>query len=61
MALRRAGQVRPSEAYEDVAFNTFFDRGWGRVHLEWYDAFLPSAEAACPKTVALVLRYHLGS
>jgi beta-hydroxylase len=54
VALLRAGRVRPSDAYEDVAFNTFFDRGWGRFHLKWYDAFLPSAEAACPKTVALV-------
>src|SRR5262249_58986018 len=48
------GHVRPSEAYRDVAFNTFFNRGWRRFHLKWYDDFLPSAEALCPRTVELV-------
>ena len=53
-ALLVAGHVRPSEAYRDVAFNTFFDRGWRRFHLKWYDDFLPSAQALCPRTVELL-------
>ena len=48
------GHVRPSAKYQDVAFNTFFDRGWRRFHLKWYGGFLPSAEALCPQTVALL-------
>jgi len=52
--LLRRGEVRPSATHEDVAFNTFFERGWRRFYLKWYDDFLPSAEAACPRTVALV-------
>ncbi|HYC75999.1 MAG TPA: aspartyl/asparaginyl beta-hydroxylase domain-containing protein [Planctomycetota bacterium] len=39
---------------EDLAFHTFFKRGWSRFHLKWYGAPLPSAEAACPRTVALL-------
>jgi beta-hydroxylase len=46
--------VRPSEEHRDVAFNTFFARGWRRFHLKWYDEFLPSAEALCPRTVAVL-------
>lgn len=53
-ALLVRGQVQPSESHQDVAFNTFFARGWRRFHLKWYDEFLPSAEAACPQTVALL-------
>jgi len=53
-ALVDDGHVRPSEGYRDVAFNTFFHRGWRRFHLKWYDDFLPSAQALCPRTVALV-------
>jgi beta-hydroxylase len=53
-ALLRAGDVRPSEGHRDVAFNTFFERGWRRFHLKWYDDFLPSAQALCPRTVALL-------
>jgi len=52
--LLRQGEVRPSEAHRDVAFNTFFERGWRRFHLKWYDDFLPSAQALCPRTVALL-------
>lgn len=52
--LQQAGRVATSDDYQDVAFNTFFDRGWRRFHLKWYDDFLPSAEAACPRTVALL-------
>lgn len=53
-ALLVQGEVRPSESHQDVAFNTFFARGWRRFHLKWYDDFLPSAQARCPQTVALL-------
>ena len=53
-ALLTGGHVRPSEAHRDVAFNTFFHRGWRRFHLKWYDDFLPSAQALCPRTVELL-------
>ncbi|HYM60574.1 MAG TPA: aspartyl/asparaginyl beta-hydroxylase domain-containing protein [Thermoanaerobaculia bacterium] len=54
LALNDAGQIRPSEKYNDVAFNTFFRRGWKRFYLKWYGDPLPSAQALCPKTVELV-------
>jgi len=53
-ALLRNDQVRPSDGHRDIAFNTFFARGWRRFHLKWYDDFLPSAERSCPRTVALL-------
>ena len=53
-ALLAKGEVRPSESHQDVAFNTFFARGWRRFHLKWYDDFLPSAQTLCPRTVALL-------
>jgi len=52
--LLRHGEVRPSEGHRDVAFNTFFERGWRRFHLKWYNEFLPSAQGRCPRTVALL-------
>ncbi len=48
------GHVRPAEKHNDVAFNTFFRRGWTRFYIKWYDQPLPSAVELCPKTVALV-------
>jgi beta-hydroxylase len=48
------GHIQPSENYSDLAFNTFFKRGWKRFYLKWYGETLPSAEALCPTTVALV-------
>ena len=53
-ALLQRGDVRPSTTHQDVAFNTFFARGWRRFHLKWYDDFLPSAQALCPRTVELL-------
>ena len=40
--------------HDDIAFNTFFERGWKRFYLKWYDDFLPSAQQSCPQTVELV-------
>ena len=53
-ALLQSGGIAPSEGHRDIAFNTFFARGWRRFHLKWYGDALPSAEAHCPRTVALL-------
>lgn len=52
--LLHGGDVRPSDTHQDVAFNTFFARGWRRFHVKWYGDFLPSAQARCPRTVELL-------
>jgi beta-hydroxylase len=52
--LYEGGHIRRSDKHNDLAFNTFFKRGWKRFYLKWYDDFLPSARELCPKTVALV-------
>lgn len=52
--LLRAGEIKRSNQYDDVGFNSFFKSGWKRFYLKWYDKPLPSAETLCPKTVALV-------
>ena len=54
LALLGAGEVKASERYDDVAFNSFFRRGWKRFYLEWYGDPLPSAEEQCPKTVEIL-------
>jgi beta-hydroxylase len=53
-ALHDDGHVRASESYNDLAFNTFFKRGWKRFYLKWYDEPLPSARRLCPRTVEMV-------
>ena len=53
-ALMRAGQVKASEQYNDIGFNSFFKSGWKRFYLKWYDDSHPSAKELCPKTVALL-------
>jgi beta-hydroxylase len=55
-ALLDAGELRVSDDLEDLAFNTFFKRGWRRFHLRWYADFLPSARRLCPRTCELVAR-----
>ena len=54
LSLHDAGHIRKSEKNNDVAFNTFFKRGWKRFYLEWYDDPLPSARQLCPRTVELI-------
>lgn len=46
--------LRPAAAHDDIAFNSFFRRGWRRFYVKWYGAALPSAEALCPETVRLI-------
>jgi beta-hydroxylase len=48
------GSIRSSDRHDDIAFNSFFKKGWKRFYLRWYDDTLPSARALCPKTAALV-------
>jgi beta-hydroxylase len=48
------GHIRAASGYIDLGFNSFFRRGWKRFYLKWYDEPLPSAQALCPKSVALV-------
>ena len=48
------GHIRAATSYNDLGFNSFFRSGWKRFYLKWYDDFLPSAQALCPKTAALL-------
>ncbi len=52
--LYEEGHIKKSETNSDLAFNSFFKRGWKRFYLKWYDDVLPSAVEMCPKTVELV-------
>lgn len=54
MRLYEEGHIKKSETHSDLAFNSFFKRGWKRFYLKWYDDVMPSAEELCPKTVELV-------
>ncbi|MHC8408559.1 aspartyl/asparaginyl beta-hydroxylase domain-containing protein [Pseudomonas sp. TMB3-21] len=54
MHLFDEGYIRAAENNNDAGFGSFFKKGWKRFYLKWYDKPLPSAEALCPKTVALV-------
>ena len=53
-ALYAAGHIKGSERYDDAAFNSFIKKGWKRFYLKWYEGYLPSAEALCPKTVEML-------
>jgi beta-hydroxylase len=48
------GYIRAAEKHNDASFNSFFKQGWKRFYLKWYGEPLASAEALCPKTVALL-------
>lgn len=54
LALDEAGRIRAADTYNDIGFNSFFRTGWKRFYLKWYADDLPSAQAACPRTVALL-------
>lgn len=53
-ALADHGEIKASEKYNDIGFNSFFRKGWKRFYLKWYGTNLPSAQQACPKTLALL-------
>ena len=48
------GFIRAAEKHNDASFGSFFKEGWKRFYLTWYGEPLPSAQALCPKTVAIV-------
>jgi beta-hydroxylase len=48
------GYIRAAAKNNDVNFNSFFKRGWKRFYVKWYGDRMPSAQALCPRTVALV-------
>ncbi len=48
------GKVRAATGDNDVGFHTFFRRGWTRFYLKWYGDPPASAEAWCPRSVALL-------
>jgi beta-hydroxylase len=56
IGLSATGKICGPVRNNDVGFNSFFKRGWKRFYLRWYDRPLPSAEALCPRTVALLAR-----
>ena len=56
LALAAMQRIKAAEKHDDIGFNSFFKYGWKRFYLKWYDARHPSAEALCPKTVALLRR-----
>ena len=54
LRLHRGGEIRDATGHNDIGFNSFYQRGWKRFYLKWYDDPLPSAVALCPQSVALV-------
>ncbi|MGH8113230.1 MAG: lipid A hydroxylase LpxO [Rhodanobacteraceae bacterium] len=55
IALAQGSQIKASDQYNDVGFNSFFRTGWKRFYLKWYDTQPhPSAERLCPKTLELL-------
>ena len=38
----------------DIAFDSFYRRGWTSFYITWYGHPLPSAERLCPKSIALL-------
>jgi beta-hydroxylase len=54
LSLMDDGHIRAATGHNDLGFNSFFKNGWKRFYVKWYGEPLPSAQAACPKTVALV-------
>jgi beta-hydroxylase len=54
LSLNADGAITVATGYNDIGFNSFFRTGWKRFHLYWYGKDLPSAQASCPKTVALL-------
>ena len=54
LSLNADGAIAVATGYNDIGFNSFFRTGWKRFHLYWYGKDLPSAQASCPKTVALL-------
>ena len=54
IALNEQAQIKSSDKFDDIGFNSFFRTGWKRFYLKWYGSSLGSARQLCPKTVALL-------
>jgi beta-hydroxylase len=54
VSLMGGGGLKAASDHIDIGFNSFFQRGWKRFYLKWYDKPPASALALCPKTVALL-------
>ncbi len=54
LSLFDEGHIRAAQRSNDASFDSFFRQGWKRFYLKWYGEPLASAEALCPKTVALL-------
>lgn len=48
------GRIRAAALRNDLSFDSFFKQGWKRFYLKWYGEPLPTAQALCPRTVALL-------
>jgi beta-hydroxylase len=53
-SLLESDKILGSHRHDDLAFLSFYKRGWKRFHMKWYGDFLPSAKALTPKTIELV-------
>lgn len=53
-ALHEQSHIKASDRLDDIGFNSFFKTGWKRFYLKWYGDELPSAQALCPETVAIL-------
>lgn len=54
ISLNDQGSIKAADGHTDIGFNSFFRTGWKRFYLKWYGEDLPSAQQACPRTVALL-------
>jgi beta-hydroxylase len=54
LRLQEGGEIRDATGHNDIGFNSFYQRGWKRFYLKWYDDPLPSAQALCPRTVEVI-------
>lgn len=43
-----------ADTHNDLAFNSFFQRGWRRFYITWYNSDFTTAEELCPKTTQLI-------
>ncbi len=54
-ALSLSENIKTSDNYNDIGFNSFFRRGWKRFYLKWYSKdFHSSAIDKCPKTLEII-------
>jgi beta-hydroxylase len=57
MALYALGNIKASQQYDDLGFNSFFKSGWKRFYLKWYKQAHPSALSLCPYTTTLLSQF----